>query len=1103
MHPDSAQVPRWPAVGTDQPTAVDHDQVLAEVFRRSPSFMAVLRGPDHVFELANDAYRSLVGQRQLIGRAVRDAFPELAGQGYFELLDRVYATGEVFSGTNLQAFLHQRDDAQPVEIRLDLVYQPLRDERGQVTGIFAHGVDLTQHHLAEQSRRQLVNEIAQQANVYETTLSSISDFAYTFNRAGRFLYANKPLADLLAMRPAEIVGKNFFDLNYPPELAAKLQQQIEQVFATGEGLADETAFTGAAGESGYFEYIFRPVFDLDGRVVVVAGSTRDITQRKLAEEPLRASEARFRAIFDQAAVGMVEFDTFGVVTRTNETFCRIVGRNTSEVVGVTSAHYSHPEDVRIGIEAIRQIAEKTAHRASFEKRYIRSDGTIVWARATLSPLFDASGQLLRLMGIVEDISEQKSAEDRLRFLMHLSDTVRPLINPDEIMATSAQLLGEFLDVDRCAYAEIEADQDAMLLAGNFTRGTKSLVGRMRFSDFGAEAIRLMQGNQPYVVYDIDSHVPTVDVAAYRAAEIQAVICIPLHKAGKFVAAMAVHQTQPRVWTNDEIQIVQAVATRCWESIERARVTRHYRDSEQRYRTFVDTVSSVVWLTDPDGNMVGENPSWCGFTGQSWEGCRGFGWLSAIHPDDQQRTSRIWREAIVTRQMYECEYRLRRHDGVYRYVIARGAPVLLADGTVKEWVGNCTDNHDQRMLVEQNQRLLESERAARSEAERTGRMKDEFLATLSHELRTPLSAILGWAQLLQHADIAGSEAKEGLATIERNARIQAQLIDDLLDMSRIISGKIRLDVQTVDLPTVITAAINTVRHSAEAKRIVVRTILDSHAGPIAGDPHRLQQIVWNLLSNSIKFTPAAGKIEVILRRVDSHVEISVADSGVGIQPEFVPHVFERFRQADASISRSFSGLGLGLAIVKQLVELHGGSIHVASEGEGRGSTFTVLLPVSLTLSRDVQPLQPADRARTPSAAVKSQAAWVQPNLQGVKVLLVDDERDARELARRILTDCQAEVLLAPSGEAALQLLGTATPDVIVSDIGMPELDGYELMRRVRAQGITMPAAALTAFARAEDRTQALLAGFQTHITKPVDPRELMATVATLVGRTGNK
>jgi PAS domain S-box-containing protein len=815
------------------------------------------------------------------------------------------------------------------------------------------------------------------------------------------------------------------------------------------------------------------------------------------------SETRFRALFNQAGVGMVEFDPQGVILQANDTFFRIVGRAPVDVIGSDSAHYTHPADRDLTREHVRQIAERHLMRVAFEKRYLRPDGVAVWARATISPLYDEQGQLTRLLGIIEDISEQRSVEERTRFLMQLSDTVRPLVDPGEIVAISARMLGEYLECDRCAYAEVGPDQDTMFLTGNYTRGTRSIVGILKFSDFGAEVLRLMRANKPYIVYDIDSHLPTVDVNVYRSTQIQALVCVPLHKGGRFVASLAVHQTTPRVWTSEEVHLVEEVAARCWESIERARIARHYRDSEQRYRTFVDTVSAVVWLADPEGKMVVENPSWSEYTGQLWEEYRGWGWLNAIHPDDQQRTAELWRQAVASMQMYEAEYRLCRADGEYRYVIARGAPVMSGDGRVREWVGNCTDNHDSRLLAQQHERVLAAERAARVEAERAGRMKDEFLATLSHELRTPLSAILGWSQLLQQSHLGPEETQDALATIERNARVQARLIEDLLDMSRIISGKIRLEVQPVDLHAVIAAAVATVKHSAEAKQIKVLCRLDPKVAPIMGDPSRVQQIVWNLLSNSIKFTPPQGRIMVTLQKSPGYVEIGVSDTGAGIKPEFLPHVFERFRQADASLTRSFGGLGLGLAIVKQLVELHGGSIRVTSDGEGLGSTFTFQLPLSNAVipssSALDEPTEDPDHAGE-SAIFKQPRTWNPPDLQGVRVLVVDDEHDARELARRILLDCQADVTLAKNGREALHMLLISPPDVLVSDIGMPELDGYELLRRARAKGCQVPAAALTAFAREEDREHAMQAGFQTYVTKPVDPRELMMTVATLAGRT---
>jgi PAS domain S-box-containing protein len=391
------------------------------------------------------------------------------------------------------------------------------------------------------------------------------------------------------------------------------------------------------------------------------------------------------------------------------------------------------------------------------------------------------------------------------------------------------------------------------------------------------------------------------------------------------------------------------------------------------------------------------------------------------------------------------------------------------------------------------RLLDAERAARTELERISVMKDEFLATLSHELRTPLNAILGWAELLATRDVS-DDVRRGLQVITRNAKAQTQLIADLLDMSRIISGKLRLDVQRADLAGLVSAAVDAARPAADAKELRLRQVLDPVAGPVAGDPNRLQQIVWNLLSNAIKFTPKGGTVDIWLERVNSHVEITVRDSGVGIGPVFLPHVFERFQQADSSSTRKYGGLGLGLAIVKQLVELHGGTIRAESQGEGHGASFVVTLPLAPVRN---------DGREHPTSWRPPSLDSEELSLEGVRVLVVDDEPDARELIKAVLTTSAADVNMAGSASEGLSLLATFRPHVIVSDIGMPDVDGYQFIRQVRSlhadAGGRTPAVALTAFARSEDRTRAIRAGFQIHIAKPIEPQELLATIASLVER----
>jgi signal transduction histidine kinase/CheY-like chemotaxis protein len=409
--------------------------------------------------------------------------------------------------------------------------------------------------------------------------------------------------------------------------------------------------------------------------------------------------------------------------------------------------------------------------------------------------------------------------------------------------------------------------------------------------------------------------------------------------------------------------------------------------------------------------------------------------------------------------------------------------------------------ERQRAEEERSQLLVREQMARAEAERLNRLKDEFLATLSHELRTPLNAILGWSHVLLARKPDESTMNRAIETIERNARSQSRLIDDLLDISRIITGKIRLNVQAIELVAVIESAIDTVQPAADAKEIRLQSVLDPSAGPVLGDTERLQQLIWNLLSNAIKFTPKGGRVQIGLKRINSHVEISVTDTGQGISAEFLPFVFDLFRQADSSLTRSFGGLGLGLAIVRQLVELHGGTVSVESSGEGQGATFTVNLPVMIITPM----IHEAERVH-PTVGGSSSFDF-SPRLDGLKLLIVDDEADARDLLTYTLEMCGAEVIAANSATAAIAVLTQASSsiDVLISDIGMPDEDGYELLRQVRAltpeQGGRIPAVALTAYARTEDRRATLLAGFQSHIAKPVEAAELVAVIANLTGRVG--
>jgi PAS domain S-box-containing protein len=533
-----------------------------------------------------------------------------------------------------------------------------------------------------------------------------------------------------------------------------------------------------------------------------------------------------------------------------------------------------------------------------------------------------------------------------------------------------------------------------------------------------------------------------------------------------------------------------------------------RQSEERFRLLVEGVSEyAIFMLDANGVIMTWNSGAERIKGSAAREIIGQH-FSKFYPADAIEGG--WPEhelqvAAEVGRFVDEGWRIRKDGSTFWANVTITALREPETGRLLGFAKLTRDQSERKRVEElevegrQREEILESERTARIAAQHAIRMKDEFLATLSHELRTPLSAILGWSQVLRRkADaIAPEDLRHAIAVIDRNAAAQVQLIDDLLDVNRIMAGKVRLDLQPVALAEVVRSAVESAEPAAKNKDLVLQIDVDAGALGVLGDRTRLQQVVWNLLSNAIKFTPKGGRIDVVLKGAISHVELSVRDTGIGIPAAFLPHVFDRFSQRDSSAARNFGGLGLGLAICKQLVELHGGTIRATSAGEGQGTTFIVTLPISLaSAADDAAPLDdPADEEWT-------RALVDLPRLAGVRVLVVDDEPDARDLLSRVLEEQGAFVSARQSGEEALQAIAASPPDVIISDIGMPRMDGYQFMRSLRAsetKGERIPAVALTAFARVEDRKKCLLAGYQAHLAKPFDFAELVITIAELVDR----
>lgn len=538
----------------------------------------------------------------------------------------------------------------------------------------------------------------------------------------------------------------------------------------------------------------------------------------------------------------------------------------------------------------------------------------------------------------------------------------------------------------------------------------------------------------------------------------------------------------------------AVAVRA--AVERSLQRQALQEAQNRYQRLFEGVPLGLYRMTPAGQVLEANSSLLQLLG--YDNLQVLLDAGLLERHFEPEVRRLWQRRMEAEGVVQdFEMSLRRCNNTPIWVNHNARSIRDETGKVLYYEGAIEDITQRKQAEEERKQLLAREQAARAEAETANRLKDEFLATLSHELRTPLNAIIGWTSLLRKQKFSPEKAARALEIIERNAHVQTQLIEDLLDVSRIIRGQLRLNICPVDLNQIIETALDTLKPAADAKGIVLESFLEPATGSANGDPDRLQQVVWNLLSNAIKFTSPEGRVSIYLEWLDRDVQIRVQDTGKGLPKNVIPYIFDRFRQAEASTTRSHGGLGLGLAIVRHLVELHGGTVWCESAGSGRGSTFTVQLP------RQSFYQQEEDTESAPTRVEATAPAPSSSTLVGLRVLVVDDEPDALEYFKIVFEEEGAQVTVANSVSKALQAIEASPPDVLVSDIGMPVEDGYSLIARVRdlerQRGGFLPAVALTAYARKEDRQRTLAAGFQMHLSKPVEPNELVTAIAKLTGR----
>ncbi|HEY0100837.1 MAG TPA: PAS domain S-box protein [Pyrinomonadaceae bacterium] len=734
----------------------------------------------------------------------------------------------------------------------------------------------------------------------------------------------------------------------------------------------------------------------------------------------------------------------------------LLGYGEGEWVGEFASIIFTPEDHEQGAHLLELETALRDGRAEDKRWHVRRDGSRFWAEGVLMLLRDGQDSPRGFAKILRDNTEAKLTEERLRESEERFQRLVEL-SPDGIAVHAG---GVVLFMNTAGARLLHAESPEQIVG----RSIASLIHPDYHGLVRERIERVSRGETP----------PPSEIKFIRldGTEIY----------GELASAPLLYQGRPAV---------QAVVR---DLTRRKQAEEALRESEKRFRLIFNQQFQFMAILSPEGFLLDINELPLRAAGVTREGVLGrlfweTPWWDGLTEMQAGWPARLASAARSDTPVFSVDS-YQAADGT-RVADASITAVKAVDGSVEFFIVQASDITERKRVEEERERLLR-------EAQEANRLKDEFLATVSHELRTPLTAILGWAQLLRGGQLEGEAAVRALDTIERNARSQAQLINDLLDVSRIVTGNLRLDVVPVSPHSFIDPAVEAVRPAAEAKGVRLQKVIDTGVLTVMGDPSRLQQVVWNLLTNAVKFTPRDGRVQVRLERVNSQIEIAVSDTGAGIEPEFLPHVFERFRQADQRTTRQHGGLGLGLAIVRHLMELHGGTVRANSAGEGTGATFTVTLPIAAVHRRE------ETEERTPEAARDMSPAHDCPErLDGLKALVVDDEPDARELLSVGLGQCGAQVTMASSARDALAALAAAKFDVLISDIGMPGEDGYELIRRVRelppGAGGRTPAVALTAYARTEDRLRAMRAGFEMHVSKPVELAELIAIVANLVGR----
>jgi PAS domain S-box-containing protein len=768
--------------------------------------------------------------------------------------------------------------------------------------------------------------------------------------------------------------------------------------------------------------------------------------------------SQFATISDVVREAVVVRTLDGIVSGWNPAAERMLGYTSQEIIGKPVSILVPTELLQQEIQILER-ARQGERTEDFETRRVQKNGRVIEVSVSFAPLRDEVGRVSALLTVITDASERKRLEIAERDQLFLGS----IVSSADDAIVSKDLNGVVTSWNKAAERLFGYTAEEMI-----GKPIDVLIPR-NHPDEEAQILKRIRRGEPIEHYETDR----------------------MRKDGTIINISVTISP-----IRDRIGRIIGASKIARDITERKRLQKA-EEAESFLTAVVESAEDAIIGKTLDGIVISWNPAAEKLYGYTAAEIVGKPVTILIPPDHPNEEAQILDRIRRGDRIRHYETKRMRKDGEIIDVAQTLSPVKDSLGRIIG-VSNITRGIAQQKRSEEREReALKQAQDAKRQAEEASRAKDEFLATVSHELRTPMTAILGWSRMLLAGQLTAERQQKAIETIDRNARSQAQLIEDLLDISRIVSGRLRIDFKSVDLANVIAAAVEAVRPAAEAKNIRIQTILSSGTGPILGDAERLQQVIWNLLSNAIKFTPRDGLVQIELHRVESQIEMCVTDNGVGIKPEFLPHLFERFTQADSSITRSRGGLGMGLAIVKSLVELHGGVVSASSAGQGRGATFTVKLPVT-AVRKESEYLTPMSKTSVPSPLQD------RDELVGIKILIVDDEPDTCELLRYLLNAAGAIVQTATGAEEALRFFDIWHPDILISDIGMPNMDGYELIRIIRQQKHSrIPAVALTAMTRIDDRVKALTAGYQMHVSKPVEPVELISIVASLAGLVNRK